>query len=115
MNTYIEETYGVKGEYPFVRDPETCVFRHRSNRKWFAVIMEIPGEKLGLSGGKFRVINVKCDPRLIGSFRQESGIYPAYHMSKAHWLTVVLDGTVEAGKLKFLIDMSYELTKGCRK
>ena len=115
MNTYIEETYGVKGEYPFARDRETCVFRHSSNRKWFAVFMEIPKEKLGLSGGKIRVLNVKCDTRLIGSFRQESGIYPAYHMSKAHWLTVVLDGTVDADKLKFLIDMSYELTKGCRK
>lgn len=115
LHTYIEETYGVSGEYPFAMDTTTCVFRHQGNRKWFAVIMEIPREKLGLSGGNIQVVNVKCDPRLIGTFRQEAGIFPAYHMSKAHWLTVSLDGTVDADKMKFLIDMSYDLTKGCKR
>lgn len=47
-----------------------------------------------------------------GSFREEKGIYPAYHMSKAHWLTVALDGTVDKDKIKFLMDMSYDLTRG---
>lgn len=113
LESYIAEAYGVAGEHPFAGDAATCVFRHRSNRKWFAVIMEIPKEKLGLSGGgDIRVVNVKCDTRLIGSFRQETGIFPAYHMSKAHWLTVALDGTVEESKIKFLLDMSYDLTKG---
>lgn len=113
LQDYIEESYGTVGEYPFAKDVSTCVFRHRENRKWFAVIMEIPKKKLALSGGgDIRVVNVKCDTRLIGSFRQENGIFPAYHMSKAHWLTVVLDGTVAEEKLKFLIDMSYDLTKG---
>lgn len=111
--SYIEETYGAAGEYPFKKDTATCVFRHRSNRKWFAVIMEIPKAKLGLSGdSRIQVVNVKCDTRLIGSFRQEKGIFPAYHMSKAHWLTVALDGTAEEETLKFLLDMSYDLTKG---
>ena len=88
------------------------VFRHGNNRKWFAVIMEIPREKLGLAGGgDIPVVNLKCDTRLIGSFREETGIHPAYHMSKAHWLTVALDGTVDDDKLKFLLDMSYDLTK----
>ena len=32
-------------------------------------------------------------------------------MNKAHWLSVALDGSVEDEKLKFLVDMSYELTK----
>ena len=114
--SYIEETHGVVGEYPFAKDAATCVFRHENNRKWFAVIMEIPREKLGLSGdGDIRVVNVKCDTRLIGSFRQETGIFPAYHMSKAHWLTVALDGTVEEDKLRFLLDMSYDLTRGGRR
>lgn len=111
--SYIEETYGVAGEYPFAKNAATCVFRHQSNRKWFAVMMEIPRKKLGLpDDGHISVLNVKCDTRLIGSFRAEKGIFPAYHMSKAHWLTLALDGTVEEDKLKFLLDMSYDLTKG---
>ena len=32
-------------------------------------------------------------------------------MSKAHWLTMVLDGAVEDNR-RVLIDMSYDLTKG---
>ena len=56
-------------------------------------------------------MNVKCDTRLIGTFRQEKGMFPAYHMSKAHWLTVALDGTTDEDKIKFLLDMSYDLTK----
>ncbi len=49
--------------------------------------------------------------RPIGSFRMEPGIFPGWHMNKAHWLTVTLDGTVDDEKIKFLVDMSYELTK----
>ena len=112
LRTYIEETYGALGEHPFGKDPATCVFRHQSNGKWFAVIMEIPKEKLGLAGGgQIAVVNFKCDPRLIGSFRENKGIYPAYHMSKAHWLTVALDGTAADEHIRFLLDMSFDLTK----
>ena len=112
IHDYIETVYGVAGEYPFAKDAATCVFRHSSNRKWFGVIMEIPEKKLGLPGQEnIRVLNVKCDTRLIGAFRQEKGIFPAYHMSKAHWLTLALNGTVEEDTIKFLLDMSYDLTK----
>ena len=113
VQDYVEQTYGVTVEHPFSKDLATGVFRHQSNRKWFAVFMEIPPEKLGLSGsGNIRVMNVKCDTRLIGSFREGKGIFPAYHMSRAHWLTVLLDGTVADDTLRFLLDMSYDLTKG---
>ena len=71
-----------------------------------------PQKNLGLSGeGEISVVNLKCDTRLIGSFRMEPGIYPGWHMNKAHWLTVALDGTVEAEKIKFLLDMSYDLIR----
>ena len=51
------------------------------------------------------------DTSLIDSFREQPGIFPGWHMNKAHWLSVALDGTVEDEKIKFLVDMSYELTK----
>lgn len=116
LQGYIEETYGITGEHLFAKYPGFLVFRHRSSRKLFAVIMQIPRGKLGLAGdGEIQVVNLKCDTRLIGSFREEAGIYPAYHMSKAHWLTVALDSTVEENKLRFLLEMSYDLTKGKKK
>ena len=116
LQSYMESGYAAVGEQLFSGSPSTAVFRHQSNRKWFAVIMEIPRAKLDLTAdGNICVVNLKCDPRLIGSFRLEQGIYPAYHMSKAHWLTVALDGCVEDEKLKFLTEMSYDLTKGRKK
>ena len=112
LERHIAEVYSTLGENPWSTSPTNTVFRHRHNRKWFAIIMDIPREKLGLPGGKIiSVVNVKCDPRLIGSFREEPGFFPAYHMNKAHWLTVAVDGSADGEKLKFLLDMSYELTK----
>lgn len=112
LATYLTDTYGVTGEQLFARYPSFQVFRHNDNRKWFAVIMDIPGRNLGLPGdGEISVVNLKCDTRLIGAFREEPGIFPGWHMNKAHWLTVALDGTVEDEKIRFLVHMSYELTK----
>ncbi len=43
--------------------------------------------------------------------RGESGVLPAYHMSKVHWITVLLDGTADEDRLKFLLHQSFQLTK----
>ena len=111
MAMFLTETYSCDGEHLFSRYPNFQVFRH-GNKKWFAVLMDIPRKNLGLAeDGEISVVNLKCDTRLIGSFREEPGIFPGWHMNKAHWLSVALDGTVENEKIKFLVDMSYELTK----
>ena len=71
------------------------------------MIIDIPRKNLGLTcDGEISVVNLKCDTRLIGSFRMELGIFPGWYMNKAHWVTVALDGTVEDGKIRFLVDMS---------
>ena len=113
LETYITEIYSTDGEHLFSKYPSFLVFRHNGNKKWFAVLMDIPRKNLGLTGdGQTQVVNLKCDTKLIGSFRMEPGIFPGWHMNKTHWLTVALDGTVEDEKIKFLVNMSYELTKG---
>ena len=110
--SYLTDTYSVTGEQLFAKYPSFQVFRHVGSKKWFAVIMDIPRKNLKLTGeGEISVVNLKCDTRLIGSFREEPGIFPGWHMNKAHWLSVALDGTAEYEKIRFLTDMSYELTK----
>ena len=112
LEAYTTEIHSTEGEHLFSKYPSFLVFRHNGNRKWFAMIMDIPRKNLKLPGeGEISVVNLKCDTRLIGSFREELGIFPGWHMNKAHWLSVALDGTVEDEKIKFLVDMSYELTK----
>lgn len=63
LETYISETYGADPEYPWIKYPEYMVFRHGNNQKWFALIMNVPKDKLGLSeDGSLDILNVKCDP-----------------------------------------------------
>jgi len=107
---YIAETYNSDPEYPWTDHPEYAVFRHGSNRKWFALIMDIPGSKLGLDAETVSIANLKNDPIMSGSLRNEPGIFPAYHMNKESWISVLLDGTVPDEKLKMLLDISFELT-----
>ena len=108
---YISDEYGVDEEYLFAKHPLFCVFRHSNNRKWFAVVMDVPKNKLGLEGADaLDVVNLKCDPILIGSLRKGPGIFPAYHMSKANWVSVALDGSVPDEQIKMLLDMSYDAT-----
>ena len=105
------ETYAADMNYPWIKYPNYEVFRHGNNKKWFALIMDVSKNKLGLAGDEILdIVNFKCDPVLIGSLRMENGFFPAYHMNKDSWITVALDGTVDDEKIKALADMSYELT-----
>ena len=111
LEGFIFEAYGVKPDYPWEKTPDGEVFRHQSNNKWFALVMDVKRSSLGLSGeGVVSVLNLKCDPVLIGTVRQERGILPAYHMNKEHWISVLLDGSADDERIKSLVDLSFELT-----
>ena len=104
------DTYGTEPDYPWMDG--NAVLRHQPSRKWYAVILEVGRPKLGLPGeGTVDVVNVKCDPLLSGTLRQEPGIFPAYHMNKEKWISILLDGSVDTDLVSGLLDMSYQLTK----
>ena len=109
---YIEREYGVTPDYPWLDSPEGAVFRHKDNRKWFALSMPIP-RRYAYPGetGEVDAVNLKCDPVLSGMLRSEPGVLPAWHMSKVHWVTVLLDGSADDDQVKFLLHQSFELTK----
>lgn len=103
----IFDTYGVEPDYPFHGDDTSAVFRHAGNRKWFALVMNIPAQKLGLpTDARIDIVNMKCDPLLIGSFRGLPGLFPAYHMNRENWITAALDGSAEDEIIKTLLDLS---------
>jgi predicted DNA-binding protein (MmcQ/YjbR family) len=104
--------YGVRADYPFEEDFETGVFRHSDSGKWFAIAMRVDESKIGHSGGKIiDIVNLKCAPEVIESIvGVEAGIYRAYHMNKAHWITIALSECDE-GTLSWLLGVSYELTR----
>lgn len=112
---YITEAYGILPDYPWIKHPSFAVFRHSHSNKWFAVIMDLPGSKFKEPCDTISVINLKCDPDIIGALRLDDGIYPAYHMDKSNWISVALDHRIENEKLQWLIDMSFQLTNKQKK
>ena len=109
---YAEERYGSQPEYLWARTPRSCVLRHPVNQKWYAAVLEVSPKALGLEGdGMMDILDIKCDPLLMGSLLLSPGFLPGYHMNKKHWITVLLDGTVPKAEIFGLLDMSYDLTK----
>ena len=74
---YVKARYGTEPDYPWHDD--NAVLRHKENRKWYGLVMEVGRDKLGLKGsGRVDVINLKSDSALIGSLRTRPGFHPAY-------------------------------------
>ncbi|MCR4622922.1 MAG: MmcQ/YjbR family DNA-binding protein [Clostridiales bacterium] len=112
LTEYIFVTYSAEPEHPFKMDDVSSVFRHIGNRKWFALTMNVPYRTLGMAkDGRVDILNVKCDPILIGSLRFKPGFRPAYHMNKDKWITVLLDGSARRDEIEVLVAISYDLTK----
>ena len=80
---YAKKTYKTVPDAPFRTAPTYLVLRHADTRKWYALFMDVPREKLGLTGSEYvDILNIKCDPVLSGSLRMSKGILPAYHMHR---------------------------------
>lgn len=114
---YIKKKYKTSPEYPWAKYDDNAVFRHSDNNKWFALVMGVEKNKMGLSGSEYvDVINLKIDDMLFrDTLIQTEGILPAYHMNKEHWVTVLLDGTVKETVIYDLIDASFLATASKKK
>jgi len=97
---------------PFEGDFDTTVLRHKDTGKWFGIIMNISGNRVGLDEDiRVDVLNVKCKPEDTFTAREMScGIVPAYHMNKKHWISIILNGSVELELTSALLESSYDLT-----
>ena len=105
----LERSYGAQGEHLWAKYPDYAVFRHPMSRKWFALLMELPGNRVGLGGdAPVWVLNVKCGPILSASLVSERGFAPAYHMSKTTWISILLNETLPDERIDFLTGLSYD-------
>ena len=85
LSGYIKAVYGVSGDNPWPKYADNIVYRHPNNKKWFALLMPVREDRLGRDGDRvIDILNVKCDPLMIGSITMEKGIYPSYHMNKQY-------------------------------
>lgn len=109
---YVKKQYGTVPEYLWKESPKSAVLRH-PNGKWYAVLIQVEKSRLGLEGDtEVDIIDVKCDPDMVGLLTQTYGFLPGYHMNKKYWITMLLDGTVSEAKILDFLDMSYDLIDG---
>ena len=108
-------TYSTSPDYPFDEDFETAVLRHRDNRKWYALVMRVSRRKFGFDNDEvIDVVNLKLPTEMFGSFGAADGVYPAYHMNKLHWISVLLPDAPN-DVVQFLVNVSFEATKNIKK
>ena len=108
---YCISAYGTVPDFPFEDDFVTTVLRHADTRKWYALVMQVSRRKFGqASDESVDVVNLKMPVEMFGSFGTEDGVYPAYHMNKLHWVSVLLpDATDDV--IKFLTNVSFAATQ----
>ncbi len=111
---YFFEKYGEKPDFPFKDDDVDGVFRNPANRKWYALIMRLRRGKVDKSNSEeiIEVINFKSNREDHDMLVQKRGYYPAYHMGKSTWLSVILDDTVQDSELLMYLERSRAFTLG---
>lgn len=84
-------------EFPF--GPDTLVFKVAGKMFALTNLESVPS-----------TFNAKCEPERAVELRAEfAAIAPGYHMSKKHWNTITLDGSLRSEFVAELIDHSYDL------
>lgn len=103
---YVKDKYQSEPEYLWADTPNTCIVR--TNKKWYGIFMDIPYQSLQISKeGKIDVLNLKNDSQKIQDLIDHKHYFPAYHMNKKYWISILLDNYVNIEEVKKLIDESY--------
>ena len=107
---WISQQYDRPIEYLWDRSPDSGVFRHQKDLKWFGVLMKIDWSKLDArQEGKIEVLNLKQEH--VRQLLEEPHFYPAYHMNKKYCISIPLDERLEDDHLFDLVAKSWALTK----
>ena len=105
---YIRKKYGDKLEYLWEKSPDCAISRRKDNKKWYLVILTVGKDKFGFeTTEKVEVLNIRADKESVPYLMDHSNIYPAYHMNKKNWISVILDGTVPLDEIFSFVDESY--------
>lgn len=111
IHHWIEDQYRAKMEHPFSGkdQSEYGVYRH-TDKSWFALIMHLKPDQLKEGFPDLEAMNLKIPEDKMEKVLALPSIYPAYHMSKKSWISVVLNDTLSDEEIKRLVDISYQAT-----
>ncbi len=114
---YVESLAHTSHDCPWEGDFYSRVLRRSDNKKWFGLIIKAPKSFFLRYGVKAQdgetVLNLKCPPDLQLFLREKypEWVLPSYHMSKTHWISVVIASDMPEDEIKQLIKLSYEITE----
>ena len=110
---YCNNKYGENNVNPFKKHPDILAFVNEKN-KWYALLSDVEYNKLNKNTDittKVKILNVKYPADRILEIIDNKNIFPAYHMNKKHWISIVIDKNIKLETIKELIDISYSLVK----
>ena len=110
---YCNNKYGENHVNPFKKHPDILAFVNEKN-KWYALLSDVEYNKLNKNTDittKVKILNVKYPTDKILEIIDNKNIFPAYHMNKKHWISIVLDKNIKLETIKELIDISFSLVK----
>ena len=106
----VRERYRAEPEFLWSSLPECAALRVPGKKPWFAVIGRVPGEKFILGEpGIVEVINLKDEPEAVTARLRVQKAFPAYHMNKRNWYSLILDDREPDDGVLALIEKSYTL------
>lgn len=107
--SFAAENFDTVAEYLWLDSPDAAVLRH-PNGKWYGIVMSVGRNKLGFDSSEIVDILVcKSEPMLRELLMSNHGFLPAYHMNKQHWITVLLDGSVDKELAFNALDASFQI------
>jgi len=107
ISKYIKQKYNANPEYLWESEPGFGVFRNPNNNKWFGIIMNIKKNKIiGNDNKEIEVLNLMLHDKTEYYLKNEN-IYPAYHMNKKNWVSIILDESLNNDEIYDLIDISF--------
>ena len=107
----IKNIYKDEPEFAWNKFPGYGIFRNASNKKWYALIMNVDRSKIEDKMGEAEIINVKLDPERIPNLLKRKGFYPSYHMQKKNWISIILDDTLSDEEIMKYIIESHSYTE----
>ena len=108
---FLHSYFNSPGDNPWVAEPydSSTVYRCPNN-KWFALIMQIKFKNLGFESDEpVWAVNLKAEN--VEAITDKKSIFPAYHMNKKYWITVLLTAVTDFEKLCELTKKSYALVQ----
>lgn len=104
----VKERYGSEPEYLWEKFPGNAVLRRKDNGKWYGAILTVERKKLGLNeAGQTEILDVRADPEEAALLIDRKRIFAGWHMNKKHWISLLLDGTVDENELLERLEESY--------